>query len=463
MIPYSEILLLIRSTAKNVNIAYANALALAGEIKDSGVANEMKDCVELLDHTVDALAKSQSVIENQNGEYYGTGNRNADLKAWSGAAYVDLETCIESFEGAKNLVKDNFIINLKQIKTQVSNLLGMVHDENGHNTKFSYLQQRYHKTPISAHVVVAKDGSGDFTSIKAAVLAAPDKSKQQYVIHIKKGLYKENVEIKKNKRNLMLVGEGMDYTIISGRRNFVGGWRTYDSATLIVGADRFIAQNLTIENTAGLNLAQAVAVRTDSDLTVFYKCRIKSYQDALYVHTGRQFYRECQISGTTDFIFGEGPAVFQNCTILVRNGHPKPYNTITAHRCSNDNVTAAFSFQFCNISADTSLISSGLESTYLGRPWRPTARTVFMQSYMSDIIRPEGWIRWDDSAPLDKLYYGEYMNSGLGAILGGRVKWPGYHVMDKHQAKQFTVAKLLDGKLWLPSTGIDFTPGLEID
>ncbi|KAL5700698.1 pectinesterase [Ranunculus cassubicifolius] len=156
-------------------------------------------------------------------------------------------------------------------------------------------------------------------------------------------------------------------------------------------------------------------------------------------------------------MFGNGAAVFQNCQIVSRKGLPNQKNTITAHGRKDPNQSTGFSIQFCNISAASDL---GSIPTYLGRPWKQYSRTVFMQSYMSSAVSPQGWLEWQGDFALSTLYYGEYMNYGPGAGLGSRVKWPGYHQMDSIVASTFTVAKFIDGNMWLPPTGVKYIAGL---
>lgn len=222
----------------------------------------------------------------------------------------------------------------------------------------------------------------------------------------------------------------------------------------------FIARDITFENTAGPEKHQAVALRSDSDLSVFYRCNIRGYQDTLYTHTMRQFYRDCKISGTVDFIFGDATVVFQNCQILAKKGLPNQKNSITAQGRKDLNEPTGISIQFCNITADSDLEAASVNSTptYLGRPWKLYSRTVIMQSFLSNVIRPEGWLEWNGDFALNSLFYGEYMNYGPGAGLGSRVKWPGYQVFNEStQAKNYTVAQFIEGNLWLPSTGVKYT------
>lgn len=228
-----------------------------------------------------------------------------------------------------------------------------------------------------------------------------------------------------------------------------------------VNGKGFIARDLTVQNTAGAAKHQAVALRSDSDLSVFYHCSFEGYQDTLYAHALRQFYRECKITGTIDFIFGDAAAVFQNCQLLARQALPSQSNIFTAQGRKDRNQNTGFSFQFCNISGDTDLARSPNPTpTYLGRPWKEYSRTIIMQSYISNVVRPEGWLAWDGNLGLNTLYYAEYNNTGPGAALAGRVKWSGYHVLTRpRQATNFTVGHFINGNIWLPSTGVTFTSG----
>lgn len=222
----------------------------------------------------------------------------------------------------------------------------------------------------------------------------------------------------------------------------------------------FIARDITFENTAGPQKHQAVAYRSDSDLSVVYRCGIRGYQDSLYAHSMRQFYRECIITGTVDFIFGDSTSVFQSCRILTRKGLPNQKNTITAHGRKDIGEPTGFSIQFSNITAEPEAFNNSTEN-YLGRPWKLYSRTVIMQSYISNAIKPKGWLEWNGDFALGTLYYGEYMNFGPGAAFGARVNWTGFHAInDSAVANNFTVSQFILGNSWLPSTGVKYTAGL---
>ncbi|KAL4178893.1 hypothetical protein AMTRI_Chr13g84480 [Amborella trichopoda] len=451
----------------------------------------IQDCVDLLDLSSDELTWTLSQTPNSGVSrpvFPATGRRKNDVATWLSAALGNQDTCLDGFEGTDGVVKELILGSLVQVTGLVGEILGMVKQiatvplgkplsgagkqlategrrlMGGFPSWFPSKDRRLLQIPVggvAVNATVAADGTGNYTTVTDAITAAPDHSEQRYVIYVKKGVYNENLEVKKKKTNIMLIGDGKDVTVITGNRNFVDGWTTFRSATFAVSGNGFIARGITFENSAGPEKHQAVAARVDSDLSAFYQCSFKGFQDTLYAHSLRQFYRDCDIFGTVDFIFGNAAAIFQNCRILPRKPLPNQKNSITAHGRKDPNQITGFSIQFCNISGDPELFpTKNSTETYLGRPWKQYSRTVIMQSYMSDVIHPQGWLAWQGDFALDTLYYGEYMNYGPGAGLGGRVKWPGYRAMGSVEATNFTVTQFIDGGLWLPATGVKFTAGL---
>lgn len=313
---------------------------------------------------------------------------------------------------------------------------------------------------IKANIVVAQDGTGNYKTVKGAIAAAPAKSTSRFVIHIKKGTYKENVNIRK--KNIMLAGDGMGLTIITGSLNVVDGSTTFNSATVAAVGDGFIAQDIWFQNTAGPQKHQAVALRVGADQSVINRCRMDAFQDTLYTHTNRQFYRDCYITGTVDYIFGNAAVVFQNCKLVARKPMSKQFNTVTAQGREDPNQNTGTSIQKCNVIASSDLEPvKGKIKTYLGRPWKQYSRTVYLQSYIGDHIHPSGWSVWDGDFALKTLYYGEYMNNGPRAGTSKRVKWAGYRVIaNAAEASKFTVTGLVQGNVWLKSTGVTYTEGL---
>ncbi|XP_008235120.1 PREDICTED: probable pectinesterase/pectinesterase inhibitor 7 [Prunus mume] len=317
---------------------------------------------------------------------------------------------------------------------------------------------------VSEVVTVSQNGTGNFSTINDAIAAAPNNSASTdgyFLIYVTAGVYEEYVSIAKNKRYLMMVGDGINQTILTGNRSVVDGWTTFNSATFAVTAPGFVAVNMTFRNTAGAIKHQAVAVRNGADLSTFYSCSFEAYQDTLYTHSLRQFYRECDIYGTVDFIFGNAAVVFQNCNLYPRLPMSGQFNAITAQGRTDPNQNTGTSIHNCTIRAADDLASSNSSSkTYLGRPWKEYSRTVYMQSYIDSVVDPAGWRAWDGEFALSTLYYAEYNNTGPGSNTTSRVTWTGYHVINATDAANFTVTNFLLGDDWLPQTGVPYTGGL---
>ncbi|CAH8256995.1 unnamed protein product [Arabidopsis lyrata] len=328
------------------------------------------------------------------------------------------------------------------------------------------------------------DGTGDYKTVMEAIIAAPVNSKLRYIIYVKKGIYNEIVKIEDTKTNLIIIGDGRDDTILSGNLNANDGIKTYDSATLGVNGNGFMAragywhvqvpglfmaQDICIRNTAGPAKGQAVALRVSAEAVVIHRCRIEAYQDSLYAHWGKQFYSECYITGTVDFICGHATAVFQHCQIEARKPKFGQSNVITAHSRTNPSDKSGFSIQKCNITASSELAPvRGTIKTYLGRPWGNFSRVIFLESFMDALIDPAGYIPWNksDIETLSTLSYIEYKNKGLGAVTTNRVQWKGFKVMtDPKEAIKFTVGKFINQDFWLNSTGVPLSgsDSLQID
>ncbi|XP_010423511.1 PREDICTED: probable pectinesterase/pectinesterase inhibitor 47 [Camelina sativa] len=313
-------------------------------------------------------------------------------------------------------------------------------------------------------VTVGPYETDNYPTISEAVAAAPNHTFPEqgyFVIYARAGLYEEYVVISNKKRNIMLIGDGINKTIISGNHSFIDGWTTYNSSTFTVVGDRFVAVDVTFRNTAGPQKHQAVAVRNNADGSTFYRCSFEGYQDTLYVHSLRQFYRECDIYGTIDFIFGNAAAIFQNCNIYARKPMANQKNAVTAHGRTDPNQKTGISIINCTIGAAPDLAADPSSTmTFLGRPWKPYSRTVYIQSYISDVIQPVGWLEWNGTTGLDTISYGEYDNFGPGANTSKRVQWSGYSLLNLAEAMNFTVYNFTLGDTWLPQTDIPFYGGL---
>ncbi|WP_295128644.1 pectinesterase family protein [uncultured Chitinophaga sp.] len=266
---------------------------------------------------------------------------------------------------------------------------------------------------------VAKDGSGDFSTIQEAINAVPDFRKKTTIIFIKKGVYKEKLVLPNSKMMITLVGEQVDSTIITyddfaSRKNRFGEemGTSGSSGFFIFGTD-FSAFNITFSNTAG-PVGQAVAVFVAGDRARFYNCRFLGFQDTLYTYGygSRQYYKQCYIEGAVDFIFGSSTAVFDSCTIYCRRG-----GYITA-ASTPDSTKYGYVFLHCKITGD-----APDSSFYLGRPWRPYAKTVFINCELGAFIKPAGWHNWGSTDKEKTTFYGEYGSYGPGGNTKSRVPW----------------------------------------
>ena len=236
---------------------------------------------------------------------------------------------------------------------------------------------------LASHVVeydfvVAKDGSGDFFTVQEAVDAAPDYCKQdETTIYVKDGRYREKVTIPANKQRLHLIGQSAEGTVITwsdyakkiGPTGYEMG--TSATSTVFLYADDFLAENITIENASGegKDIGQACAITVDGDRVAFVNCRFVANQDTIYTYGKgkRQYYRGCWIEGTTDFIFGASTCWFEDCTILSKKD-----SYVTA-ASTPEGTEFGYVFRNCRLISD-----ENTRKVYLGRPWRPFAKTVFI-------------------------------------------------------------------------------------
>ncbi|MFS7932720.1 putative pectinesterase [Helianthus anomalus] len=455
---------LLRVTLDHAQHAMSHTQTLGSKCRNDYEKAALADCLELYEDTIMNINKT--VDPNHKCS-------QVDTQTWLSTALTNMDTCKAGFE---ELGVNNNVWSLmgNNVSSMISNTLAMNEGGESFNNGAPSPQilgfpswvkpgdrKLLQSKTIKADVVVDKDGSGDYKTIGAAIAAAGKRSgSKRYVIHVKAGVYKEYVDIGSKVKNIMLVGDGIGKTIITGSRSVRGGSTTYKSATLAVMGDGFICRGITIKNTAGPK-SQAVSVRNNSDLSVFYQCSFEGYQDTLYVHSNRQFYRQCDIYGTIDFIFGNAACVLQNCNIYSRKG-PTKTNTLTAQGRSDKNQNTGISIHNCRITAAPNDPNSvPAVKTYLGRPWRQYSRTVVMKSNLDNLIDPAGWMSWGDDNALKTLYYGEYKNTGPGSSTSKRVDWKGYHVItSRTEATKFTVGKFIVGGYWLPVTNVPFTSGL---
>ncbi|KAJ4908804.1 putative pectinesterase/pectinesterase inhibitor 46 [Raphanus sativus] len=442
------------------------------EHMDNATSAAMGACMELIELAVDQLNETLTSLKDHTTS--SPKSTVDDLRTWLSSVETYQETCMEALVEANNPNTTTFgETHLKNSTEMTSNALAIITWLGKIADSIKLNHRRLMATAEAdlpmmkrrglfesgdlkkkANIVVAQDGSGKYRTISEALQEVKEKNEQPTIIYVKKGVYLENVRVEKKKWNVVMVGDGQSKTIVSGGLNVIDGTPTFQTATFAVFGKGFMARDMGFRNTAGPAKHQAVALMASADLVVFYKCTIDAFQDTLYVHAQRQFYRECDIFGTVDFIFGNAAVVFQNCNILPRRPMQGQQNTITAQGKKDPNQNTGISIHNCTISPLDNLTDV---QTFLGRPWKDFSTTVIMKSYMDGFINPKGWLPWiGDNAP-DTIFYAEHLNFGPGASTKNRVKWRGLRTfLTKKEANKFTVKPFIDGKKWLPSTKVPF-------
>ncbi|KAK4432761.1 putative pectinesterase/pectinesterase inhibitor 45 [Sesamum alatum] len=455
-------------------IKKASDLKIKGPLKKKA----FEDCLELLEDAKDELNSSVAVIKGK--DMAKLSSITPEINNWLSAVLTYQQTCIDGFPDGEEKTAMQKLLNTSKehgsnalaIVSEISTTLGKVQsqrkllgmDEARFPTWIDHEYRRLLKadaTKFTPNVTVAKDGSGKFKTINEALKAMPEKYTGRYVIFIKEGVYDETVIITKKMVNVTMYGEGSQKSIITGSKNYVDGVPTFQTASFAAIGEGFMAQSLGFRNTAGPEKHQAVALRVQSDRSIFLNCRMEGYQDTLYAQTHRQFYRGCYITGTIDFIFGNAAAIFQNCLIYVRKPMESQKNIVTAQGRLDKRQTTGIVLHNCRIlAADTLKPEKAKFKSYLGRPWKEYSRTIIMETEIGDLIQPEGWLEWEGDFALKTLFYAEFNNKGPGASTMGRVKWPGYKSIKKDEALEFTVGPFLQGESWIKNADVPVRFGM---
>ncbi|KAJ0546706.1 putative pectinesterase [Helianthus annuus] len=463
-------MLALQAAIDNANEAQGCAKNLGKTCRTNAIKAVWNDCYRLLNDTVFQLNQTVTGLQTNRSS-------NFDAQTWLSAALTNLQTC---FTGCNEMNLTDFAnpIKTSNLTEMISNSLAINHQflkqkpDNQINDDYPKWVTRRDRRLLAtvslqslANVTVSQAPESRFPTIQSALdyAGSIDRQDKRFIIYIKAGVYSENIDIVNGLNNIMFVGDGIRNTIITGNRSAAGGSTTYGSATVGVEGSGFIARGITFRNTAGPQSGQAVALRSASDLSVFYACSFEGYQDTLFAVSQRQFYKLCYISGTVDFIFGNAAVVFQNCVILVRKPLTGQSNTITAQGRGDPFQNSGISIHNCRVIPAPDLIPVvGSVQTYLGRPWQEYSRTVFIKTYLDGFINPKGWLPWGNTDfAFTTLYYGEYGCFGDGSGVENRVDWAGYHGnMSLADVQDFTVAGLIAGRMWLPATGVPFISGL---
>ncbi|GJN10607.1 hypothetical protein PR202_ga28715 [Eleusine coracana subsp. coracana] len=476
-------------TSEKISKAVSESATLNELKNDQRTSGALNDCKELLGYAIDDLKTSFDRL----GGFEMTNFKKAvaDLKTWLSAALTYQGTCLDGFLNSTNTdasEKMQKALNASQELTedilavvdQFSETLGglsigrrLLVNNSGEEeeedlpptgmVRHELMEASPSSPDFKPKVTVAADGSGDFKTITEALAKIPPKGTEMYVVYIKAGTYKEYVSVGRPLTNVAFIGDGSDKTIITGSKNFKMNLTTKDTATMEAIGNGFFMKGVRVENTAGAENHQAVALRVQSDQAVFYQCYFDGYQDTLYTHAQRQFFRDCTVTGTIDFIFGNSQVVLQNCLILPRKPMANQVNIITAQGRREKRSVGGTILHNCTIEPhpDFKADAGGKIATYLARPWKEYSRTLFIQNDIGGFIDPKGWLEWAGTFGLETLFYAEVDNHGAGADMSKRVKWGGIKTVTYEEAqKEFTVETFIQGQQFIPKFGVPFIPGL---
>ena len=269
-------------------------------------------------------------------------------------------------------------------------------------------------------IIVAADDSGNYQTVQSAFNSISEKNNKPVTVFVKKGIYKEKLFLDSTKKWVTVIGEDKMNTILTyddhtGKLSPKGDTiNTRSSWSFKILADNFTAENITFQNDAGFTAGQAVAVEAVGDKAIFRNCRFIGNQDVLFTSSekSRQYYENCYIEGTTDFIFGAATVWFEKCHI-----HSKKNSHVTAASTPKEKEFG-YVFNECKLTGDTSL-----HNVSLGRPWRPYASVVYIKCFIGEHIKPEGWSNWNNTDNYKTTRYAEYKNYGPSSDPEKRVNW----------------------------------------
>ncbi|PKI35572.1 pectinesterase 4-like [Punica granatum] len=483
--------------ANNVQSSLNATKSLLASVNDPNIKWSLENCHKLHETASERLQKAIAAVTDS--DLTGLGDRAAQVQNWLNPVISNTVTCIDELDDSPakeqiksiasniNKITDNalailgelpkvlaaFDIKLNLTSFQTSRRLLQEDASTEYPSWFPVSDRKLmargkrggHPTGpravgIAPNAVVAQDGSGQFRTLADALNAYPKGHKGRYVVYVKAGVYQEFYVLTKEKVNVFIYGDGARRTIITGDKSVIKSHlKTSQTPTFAVEANGFIARDIGFTNTAGPDGEQAVALRVNADMCAFFSVRIDGYQDSLYVQSGLQFYRNCVISGTVDFIFGDSSTIIQNSLIIIRKGRKGNQNTVTAPGNEEQHETTALVLHNCRIVPEQLLVPEKFViKSYLGRPWKKYAKSIIMETEIGDFIQPAGYLSWNGD---QTGYFGEYGNRGPGADTSRRVNWRGFKIMGKADAEQYTVQRYLNVKVpWVRFTGIKYIPGL---
>ncbi len=313
---------------------------------------------------------------------------------------------------------------------------------------------------------VAKDGSGEYSTIQAALDSLSANDQSGTLIRIHKGIYRERVTVRAP--HVTLQGDSPEDTVLTyGLYAFMkmpdGQNRgTFRSYSCLIDTHDFTARDMTFENSSGSGalVGQALALYVDGDRIVFDNCRLLGGQDTLFTaplppkeiqpggfigpkrdaprENGRHYYKNCYIEGDVDFVFGGATAYFEGCEFFSKNRNEEINSYVTA-ASTPEGRPYGYVMRGCRFTGDCPPATA-----YLGRPWRDYAKTVLIGCEIGAHIRPEGWHDWNKPQAHAATFYAEYGSTGPGGDVSRRAEWS--HQLREDDLPQYTKEAVLGGE-----------------
>lgn len=320
---------------------------------------------------------------------------------------------------------------------------------------------------------IAQDGSGDFTSVTAALQSIPPDNREPVTLFIHNGIYKELITV--SSPYVTLIGESREFTILTydryARMMMEDGMKrgTFRSYSCLIDTHDFTARNLTFENSSGrgIDVGQALALYVDGDRISFEDCRFLGGQDTLFTAplppkeiepngfigpkqfapraNGRHYYKNCYIEGDIDFIFGGATAYFEDCELFSKYVG-RPVNSYVTAASTPEGQPYGYVMNNCRFTSQCPP-----RSAYLGRPWREHAKTVLINCFMDEHICEEGWDDWGKERAHETAFYAEYGSHGPGGDMSRRPDW--IKILTEDELEHYTRSAVLSGTdSWLPQS-----------
>lgn len=306
------------------------------------------------------------------------------------------------------------------------------------------------ETPLNIFksLVVGRNQICDFSSIQEALDSCCNEN-GPVKITILSGEYYENISLYQS--NVTLIGIG-SVKVIGNRYalqkdEHLREIGTFQTATLFINGENISLENIEIINNAGPGeqVGQAIALYSEGNEVTFKNCLFKGYQDTVCLgplpevqKNGQPFstpeirnkfaenknlFNTCYIEGTVDFIFGGGEAVFQGCEIKSLKRHNNKEGYVTA--ASTSISKKGFYFYQCFITAD-----EDVKNVFLGRPWRPYAKTTFANCMIGSHIHPDKWDDWGNKANRITVTYKEFNNQYSNQDDMNKIDWIDFIQLD---------------------------------